>query len=129
MKTKQDLIWWLESHQHRFTDVSDEIWAHPETITGSIGVFGIIPTFERALDEIGVNKIHPIGTSYGGFIGAELGATIPTTRSATTVFPKPMFNKLFSICPSPSAMRWPLYSTFWTCSLSFSTSALASTIL
>lgn len=27
----------------------------------------------RVMDEIGVEKIHPIGVSYGGFIGAELG--------------------------------------------------------
>jgi protease-4 len=28
---------------------ADEIWAAPETITGSIGVFGIFPTFEKPL--------------------------------------------------------------------------------
>ena len=28
---------------------SDEIWAQPETITGSIGIFGIFPTFDKPL--------------------------------------------------------------------------------
>ena len=34
---------------------ADRIIARPTTITGSIGVFGLIPTFERAAAEIGVN--------------------------------------------------------------------------
>ncbi|SMF62891.1 signal peptide peptidase SppA [Allosphingosinicella indica] len=32
----------------------DRIFAEPDTITGSIGVFGIIPSFQGALDKIGV---------------------------------------------------------------------------
>ena len=28
---------------------SDEIWAQPETITGSIGIFGVFPTFQKPL--------------------------------------------------------------------------------
>ena len=28
---------------------ADEIWAHPATITGSIGIFGAIPTFQNTL--------------------------------------------------------------------------------
>src|SRR5688572_22718617 len=34
---------------------ADEIWAHPATITGSIGIFGAIPTFQNTLKKIGVN--------------------------------------------------------------------------
>lgn len=34
----------------------DTIFAEPNTITGSIGVFGVIPTFERALARIGVTS-------------------------------------------------------------------------
>ena len=34
---------------------SDRIFAQPETITGSIGVFSVLPTFERTAREIGVN--------------------------------------------------------------------------
>ena len=33
---------------------ADEIWAAPTTVTGSIGVFGYIPTFEDTLAEVGV---------------------------------------------------------------------------
>jgi protease IV len=33
----------------------DRIIAEPDTITGSIGVFGVIPTFDKALGKIGVN--------------------------------------------------------------------------
>ncbi|GAA4643094.1 signal peptide peptidase SppA [Pontixanthobacter gangjinensis] len=34
---------------------ADRIFAEPETITGSIGIFAVIPTFERAATEWGVN--------------------------------------------------------------------------
>ena len=33
---------------------ADEIWASPATVTGSIGVFSIVPTFESSLEKIGV---------------------------------------------------------------------------
>ena len=47
---------------------ADEIWASPTTITGSIGVFGMIPTFERTLSKVGVSS-DGVGTSAiaGGF--------------------------------------------------------------
>ncbi len=38
---------------------ANEIFASPTTITGSIGIFGVIPTFENALGSVGV---HPDGT-------------------------------------------------------------------
>jgi len=34
---------------------ADEVLADPATITGSIGVFGIIPTFDKTLDKLGVH--------------------------------------------------------------------------
>ena len=34
---------------------ADEIWASPATITGSIGVYGMLPTFGATLDKIGVH--------------------------------------------------------------------------
>jgi protease-4 len=34
---------------------ADEVWASPATITGSIGVFGMLPTFARTLGKIGVH--------------------------------------------------------------------------
>lgn len=46
---------------------ADEIWAAPTTVTGSIGIFAIVPTFEDALGEIGVNRD---GVATGPFVGA-----------------------------------------------------------
>lgn len=46
---------------------ADEIWAAPTTLTGSIGVFAIVPTFEDALDEVGVTWD---GVRTGPFVGA-----------------------------------------------------------
>ena len=46
---------------------ADEIWAAPTTVTGSIGIFAIVPTFEETLAEIGVNR-DGVGT--GPFVGA-----------------------------------------------------------
>ena len=40
----------------------DEIWATPETITGSIGVFGVLPNVSRSLNRLGVSS-DGIGTS------------------------------------------------------------------
>lgn len=41
--------YWIATPAH-------EIWAEPTTITGSIGIFGFIPTFENTMAEIGVNE-------------------------------------------------------------------------
>ncbi|WOH38422.1 signal peptide peptidase SppA [Thalassotalea fonticola] len=41
---------------------ANEIWASPNTITGSIGIFGMFPTFERALDKIGIHT-DGVGTT------------------------------------------------------------------
>jgi protease-4 len=41
---------------------ADEIWASPATITGSIGIFGAIPTFENTLASLGVYR-DGIGTT------------------------------------------------------------------
>ena len=34
---------------------ADEIWASPSTITGSIGIFGLYPTFEDSFEKLGLN--------------------------------------------------------------------------
>ena len=41
---------------------ADQIWASPTTITGSIGVFGVVPTFEKTLATLGIYN-DGIGTS------------------------------------------------------------------
>lgn len=64
---------------------ADEIWAAPTTITGSIGIFAIVPTFEDTLGEIGVTW-DGVGT--GPFVGAldpagGLGAPMARTLQAS----------------------------------------------
>jgi protease-4 len=41
---------------------ADEIWASPATLTGSIGIFAIIPTIDRTLGKIGVT-VDGVGTT------------------------------------------------------------------
>jgi len=41
---------------------ADELWANPSTITGSIGVFGMIPTFAATLDRLGIHT-DGVGTT------------------------------------------------------------------
>ena len=41
---------------------ADEIWASPATLTGSIGVFAVYPTFEHTLEKIGVTS-DGVGTT------------------------------------------------------------------
>lgn len=41
---------------------ADEIWASPNTITGSIGIGGYFPTFQRTLGRLGIN-VDGVGTT------------------------------------------------------------------
>lgn len=41
---------------------ADQIWASPVTLTGSIGIFGAIPTFERTLANLGIHS-DGVGTT------------------------------------------------------------------
>lgn len=41
---------------------ADEILASPNTITGSIGVFAVVPTIDRALSKLGI-KVDGVGTT------------------------------------------------------------------
>ncbi len=58
--------YWIATPAH-------EIWAHPTTITGSIGIFGFVPTFEAALENIGVTSDGYASTRLGGSISLERG--------------------------------------------------------
>ncbi len=52
---------------------ADEIWAAPTTVTGSIGIFGSIQTYENTLAKAGVYT-DGVGTSdMSGLMGAGLG--------------------------------------------------------
>jgi protease-4 len=54
---------------------SDQIWAHPSTITGSIGIFGMIPTYQRPLAEI--LGIHVDGIGTAPLAGVRLDRELP----------------------------------------------------
>ena len=41
---------------------AEEVWASPSSITGSIGVFGMIPTFSRPLEKLGIHT-DGVGTT------------------------------------------------------------------
>jgi protease-4 len=41
---------------------ADEIWASPATLTGSIGIFAIIPTIDKTLGKVGVT-VDGVGTT------------------------------------------------------------------
>ncbi|HZP13395.1 MAG TPA: signal peptide peptidase SppA [Nevskiaceae bacterium] len=45
---------------------ADEIWAHDSTVTGSIGIFGMIPTFEKPLEKLGIHTDGVGTTSLAG---------------------------------------------------------------
>ncbi len=49
---------------------SDEIWAKSTTITGSIGIFGMIPTFEKPLNEWGIHRDGVGTTKYANAVDA-----------------------------------------------------------
>jgi protease-4 len=64
---------------------SDEIWASPETITGSIGIFGMFPTIEKPLAKYLGMHVDGVGTtSWAGALRIDrelnprLGETIQT---------------------------------------------------
>jgi protease-4 len=50
---------------------ADEIWASPATLTGSIGVFAVFPTFERSLEKIGVATDGVGTTQFAGALSLE----------------------------------------------------------
>lgn len=43
---------------------SDEIWASPNTITGSIGIFGMLPTYQKPLAKYLGTRVDGIGTNW-----------------------------------------------------------------
>lgn len=63
---------------------ADEIWAAPTTITGSIGIFGLMPTFEETLGRVGVTydgvRTGPlVGDSVTGGISDAMASVLQAT--------------------------------------------------
>ncbi|MFU8877110.1 MAG: signal peptide peptidase SppA [Wenzhouxiangellaceae bacterium] len=54
---------------------ADEVWAYPDTITGSIGIFGFLPTFQNSLEALGIRT--------DGFGVAPLSGAFRTDRALT----------------------------------------------
>ncbi len=52
---------------------ADEIWALPTTVTGSIGIFGVIPTFEKTLARYGISSDGVSTTPLAGGASLERG--------------------------------------------------------
>ncbi len=67
---------------------ADEIWALPTTVTGSIGIFGLIPSFEKTLARYGIYSdgiaTTPIvgGASVVRGVSAAYGEVLQTTIEA-----------------------------------------------
>jgi protease IV len=86
------------------SQAADEVLADPATISGSIGVIGILPTFDRTLDKLGVHSAgatttwlatasdprRPVDPRYGAVLQATIGhvyqeflARVATARGTT----------------------------------------------
>lgn len=61
---------------------AEEIWASPATITGSIGVWGILPTFSRPLANLGIHT-DGVGTTP---LAGKLRLDLPLDRDLRRIF-------------------------------------------
>lgn len=90
---------------------ADRIFAEPATITGSIGIFAVLPTFEKALAEFGVTgggvKTTPLSGQPDVFTG--LAPEIPPMIQATVEHGYGQFTSLVSKSrgiPLDTAQDW-----------------------
>ncbi len=60
---------------------ADEVWAYPNTITGSIGIFGFFPTFQNSLAEIGIRTDGFGVTPLAGALRPDMALTEPVRRA------------------------------------------------
>lgn len=58
--------------------VADQVFASPVTVTGSIGVFGMFPTYQRTLDTIGVTTDGVGTTPWAGQLRPDREMSEPT---------------------------------------------------
>lgn len=72
------------------------IFAEPATITGSIGVFGIIPTFKATLDKIGVSADGVSTTPYSGQPDPLRGLT-PEVRQILQLTVENSYNRFLAL--------------------------------
>ena len=69
---------------------ADEVFAEPSTITGSIGVFAVIPTFAGTLDKLGIGADGVKATPYSGqpnvFEGLNSGTRLLLQASVEDIY-------------------------------------------
>lgn len=63
---------------------SDEIWANPNTITGSIGIFGMLPTIQKPLAKYLGMRVDGVGTTWIGGQGRPDRALDPRLKELVT---------------------------------------------
>ncbi|MEM7053238.1 MAG: signal peptide peptidase SppA [Pseudomonadota bacterium] len=64
---------------------ADEVWAYPNTITGSIGIFGFFPTFQNTLAKIGVNTDGFGTTPLSGMFRSDMAMSEAAQRAFQSV--------------------------------------------
>lgn len=60
---------------------ADQIWAQADTLTGSIGIYGIVPTFERSLAELGVYTDGVATSPFAGSFRVDRALSEPVRES------------------------------------------------
>ena len=63
---------------------ADRIWAAPTTITGSIGVFAVLPTFEDSLGAVGVTRDGVATGPFADVLDPTAGLAAPMARALQT---------------------------------------------
>lgn len=67
---------------------ADQIWAQDTTLTGSIGVFGLIPTYDRPLAKLGI-RVDGVGTTpMAGSLRADVPMRPEVQRSIQLIVEK-----------------------------------------
>lgn len=61
---------------------ADEIWAHPQTITGSIGIFSYFPTFEQPIAKYLGMRVDGVGTTS---LAGRIRPDLPFPEEAETI--------------------------------------------
>lgn len=75
---------------------ADRIFAQPETITGSIGVFSVVPTFERVLADYGINSDGVTTTPLSGQPDL-LGGLSPETSALLQAETAAIYNRFLTL--------------------------------
>jgi protease-4 len=60
---------------------ADEIWAHPTTLTGSIGIFGMFPTFQKPMEKLLHVKVDGVGTAPGSAVRMDMALSPEIARA------------------------------------------------